>query len=156
MKSRTLDRARSKILNEDVRAAQQGAQKLHVGWLLEIEHSGFLALIEPDEISALTMHGGVVLARKITCGRFFDFDDASARFREPRTGIRSGYSLLDRNDQQAIDRGGRVIVLAAGFSGISDASHGSFCSVGLQADILIHVHAHLTGAGSTWRPPDAG
>jgi hypothetical protein len=45
-------------------------------------------------------------------------------------------------------------VLTAGFSGISDTSHGSFCSVGFQADILIHAHAHLTGPGSTLSPPE--
>src|SRR3977135_1715742 len=65
-KARSLNRAGSKIVDEHVRAVHQRAQKLHVGGLLEIQHRGFLALIEPDEMRALSVRRSVVTAGKET------------------------------------------------------------------------------------------
>jgi hypothetical protein len=69
------------------------------------------------------MRGGVVPTRKITSGRLFYFDNARARFREPGTGVRRSHGLLDRDDEQTLERSGGVILWAAGFSGIGAASH---------------------------------
>src|SRR5579872_5191210 len=72
---------------------------------------------------ALAMRRGVVTPREIAGGRLFNLDNTSARFRQPGTGIRSRHSLLDRNDEHTVQCGGRAILLAAAFWGISDASH---------------------------------
>src|ERR1700676_2828423 len=69
------------------------------------------------------MHGSVVVTGEITRRRFFNFDHTSARLRETGGSIRRRNSLFDRDDEDARERGGKAPVFAAGFLGISDASH---------------------------------
>src|ERR1700674_2234110 len=93
--------SRGEVLNENVRPPKHDAKSGKVGRLLEIEYSGFLALIQPDKMRALAVDDRIIVPREVSFRRFFDFDDSCPGLCEPRSGIRCCNCLFDTNYQQA-------------------------------------------------------
>ena len=63
----------------------------------EIDHHGILAAVEPDEIAALALGGGVIIAGEIAL-RPFHLDDMRAGVRQPRRAEWRGNRLFDSDD----------------------------------------------------------
>ena len=88
------------ILHEHVGPRDHCGKERLVIRLGEIEHNGFLAAVEPDEITALAVYEVVVAAREVAL-RALDLDHAGARVRKATGAHRRGDGLLERNDQEA-------------------------------------------------------
>jgi hypothetical protein len=93
--------SRGEVLNENVGPPKHGAEGGKVSGLLEIEYSGFLALIQPDKMRALAVDSRVVVPREVSRGRLFDFDYSRPGLCEPRSGIWRCNGLFDSNDEEA-------------------------------------------------------
>ncbi len=93
-------RAGLEVLHEHVGAREHRREQRLVVGAREIEHHGFLAAVEPDEIAALAVHQIVIAAREIAL-RPLDLDDARAGVGEPARAHRTGDGLFERDDEEA-------------------------------------------------------
>jgi hypothetical protein len=90
------------------------AEQRPVGRVLDVEHDGLLAPVQPDKVRRLPEHGPVVAAGEVTA-RPFDLDDPRAQVGELPGGERRGDRLLKRDDGDPLKR--QVIhpaIIAAG------------------------------------------
>ena len=94
------DRARLEVLDEHVGLGQHRGEQCLVGGVVEIEHRGFLAAVEPDEIGAFAMHQIVVAAGEIAL-RPLDLDDARPRIGKPAGAHGRRDGLLEGDDKEA-------------------------------------------------------
>ena len=69
----------------------------------EIDDRGVLASVEPDEIAALPLGGGIIAAGEIAL-RTFDLDDMGTGIGQTRRAERRGDRLLDGNDGDPFKR----------------------------------------------------
>ena len=84
---------RRQILNEHVGPGGDAFQQCRIVRILEIQHQGFLAAIEPYEVRAPAIDGTVVVAREVSPFPF-DFDDPGTGIGETRRAERCRYRLL--------------------------------------------------------------
>jgi hypothetical protein len=94
-------RAGLEVLQQHVGA---GDQRFEIGAAVpggEIDHHGILAAVEPDEIAALALCGGVVAAGEIALGAFH-LDDMRTGIRQPRTAEWRCNGLFDGDDDQSL------------------------------------------------------
>jgi hypothetical protein len=94
--------ARDEVLDEDVGARYQAAQQCLVTVGLEIERDRLLAAVEPDEIGALAMDGGIVGAGEIALGPL-DLDDTGPGIGQPAGTERRRDRLFDADDEDAVE-----------------------------------------------------
>src|SRR5579872_1533096 len=111
--TKTVDGARSQVLNEDVGALQQRGEDLLRRRLLEIERERLFRPVQPNEVRRLTMHGAVVVSREVAVAGALDLDDASAQIGQLSRCEWGRHRLLERDDGNVDERqhqSGRLLV----------------------------------------------
>ena len=88
------------VLHEHIGAPQHRGKERLIGRLGEIEHHGFLAAVEPDEIAALAERQVVIAAREIAV-RPLDLDHPRAGIGEPAAAHRRRHRLFERHHEEA-------------------------------------------------------
>ena len=94
-------RARQQVLNEHIRVFQHPEQDFTVFVGFNVQGDRFFASVQPCEIGAFTVGGGIVGAGEIACALAFDLDHARAGVGQPRGAKRRSDCLFQRNDEFA-------------------------------------------------------
>ena len=96
-KAELVHRAGFEVLQQNISAGDQLFQRGAALLGREIDDHRILAAVEPDEIAALTLGGGVVAAGEIAL-RPLHLDDMRAGIRQPRRAEWRGNRLFDGDD----------------------------------------------------------
>ncbi len=90
-------RARQQVLNKHIRVFQHPEQDFPVLAGFNIQGDRFFPSVQPCEIGAFTIGGGIVGAGEIACALAFDLDHARAGIGQSRGAKRRGDCLFQRN-----------------------------------------------------------
>ena len=94
-------RAGQQVLNKHIRVFQHPEQDFTVFVGFNVQGDRFFASVQPCEIGAFTVGGGIVGAGEIAGSLAFDLDHTRAGIGQPRGAKRRGDCLFQRNDEFA-------------------------------------------------------
>ena len=100
--ARARGRPGRQVLDIDVRPGNHAGQQHRIVRLLEVEHDGFLATVQPDEVAALALGHRIVPAGEITLGAL-DLDDPGTGIGQPAGTERCRHRLLQGHHQNSIE-----------------------------------------------------
>src|SRR5258708_39640757 len=97
-KSELVDRAGTKVVDEDVGLGKQRRHELGARRRGQVHLHAALAPIEPDEMRRLTLDDRVPAPREVTIGRTLELDDVRAEVSQMARATRRRRRMLPRLD----------------------------------------------------------